>query len=290
MADAVEVEGKEYISSKHASHLTGYTQDYVGQLARAGHIEAKRISGLWYVSIASLEGYKSNAEKFKPTPPLKEIDSTDSLLSLDGRDYISTTRAAKITGYHPDYVGQLARSSTINSRQIGTRWYVDREQLIAHKAEKDALLAAVQTESVGLAHKVGDAEPEAVNDEHPHFTYVQEIVSTIPEVRAEKSNVTTVPIRVVEENGSHKTLSGIRVPPPTHRPQRKPAKSIFIATIATLGIAALGGGIAVYSGSLRTIGSSAIQVASAAGNSSIDGVGHFLELLLVRDVHFKRGK
>src|SRR3990167_8328737 len=66
----------------------------------------------------------------------KDSVDADSLVSFDGKDHISASRAAKITGYHPDYVGQLARSGAIISRQVGNRWYVDRAALLSHKKEK----------------------------------------------------------------------------------------------------------------------------------------------------------
>lgn len=146
------IQGKEYISSKRASELSGYAQDYIGQLARKGLIDAQRIGGLWFVSMASLTQYKSNADSYVPQPPeKKDVQDPESLVSFDGKDHISASRAAKITGYHPDYVGQLARSGAIISRQVGNRWYVDRAGILAHKKEKDSLLGAVQAQSVGLS-------------------------------------------------------------------------------------------------------------------------------------------
>jgi hypothetical protein len=47
--DSIELDGKKYISSKSAAKLAGYTQDYVGQLARAGKILATRVGRSWYV-------------------------------------------------------------------------------------------------------------------------------------------------------------------------------------------------------------------------------------------------
>jgi len=151
MSQEIELEGKQYISSKRASELTGYAQDYIGQLARKSLIEARRIGGLWYVSLEALLNYKQNAENFKPEPPVRdESQDPSSLVFLDGKEYFSAARAADVTGYHSDYVGQLARSGAIQSKQIGNRWYVEKTSIADHKKEKDALLAAVQAESVGL--------------------------------------------------------------------------------------------------------------------------------------------
>lgn len=152
MTDELSIEGKQYISSKRAADLSGYAQDYVGQLARKGLIDAQRIGGLWYVFMDSLLSYKAKAETYVPQPPqaVFKNESPDTLISFDGKDYVSAARAAEITGYHQDYVGQLARGGKILSRQVGNRWYVDREGILAHKEEKDDLLGAVQADSVGI--------------------------------------------------------------------------------------------------------------------------------------------
>ena len=108
MAQDIDLGGTIYISSKRAAEITGYTQDYIGQLARGGSIAAQRVSGLWYVVEESLKNYKTKADEFKPEPPKGFTSSVDleSAVSFDGKDYVSAQRAAKITGYPQEYVGQ----------------------------------------------------------------------------------------------------------------------------------------------------------------------------------------
>ena len=152
MSEEMQIDGKSYISSKRASQLSGYAQDYIGQLARKSLIDARRIGGLWYVSMESLEEYKKKADEYKPEPPTarSEVAEPGTLVFFDGKEYLSAARAAEITGYTQDYVGQLGRSGKILSQQVGNRWYVEKDSITGHKAEKDRLLAAVQRESVGL--------------------------------------------------------------------------------------------------------------------------------------------
>src|ERR1700690_1515912 len=189
MSDSVSIEGKEYISSKRAADLSGYAQDYLGQLARSGQIDAQRIGGLWYVSIESLSAYKSKADTFKPEPPKFDRQADpESFISFDGKDYISAARAAKITSYHQDYIGQLARSGKILSRQIGNRWYVEREALLSHKEEKDALLAALQSESVGITSpqtsKIDHSDEHRIKTSEPAFlTYTNETDDLMPVIQ-----------------------------------------------------------------------------------------------------------
>jgi hypothetical protein len=166
MADEIDIEGVKYISSKRAAELSGYAQDYIGQLARGGYIKAQRIGGLWHVSLDSLQEYGKSAEAYKPkTPERIQMSDPDSLISFDGKDYVSAARAAKLTGYHQDYVGQLARKGSVVSRQVGNRWYVEREGILAHKNEKDRLLGAVQAQSVGLVRPTADVIPSKKSED-----------------------------------------------------------------------------------------------------------------------------
>ncbi len=188
MSDELLLNGKQYVSSRRAAEETGYARDYIGQLSRAGAIDAERVGGLWYVSLESLKGYEKNADTARTfTPVSTQAKDGDSSLSFEGKEHISASRASKITGYNQDYVGQLARAGKIPSRQIGNRWYVDREALIQHKAEKDALLAAVQSESVGLRAAPQASELQASHERQqasptPQLTYVAESRDLMPRI------------------------------------------------------------------------------------------------------------
>ncbi|MEK7509242.1 MAG: helix-turn-helix domain-containing protein [Patescibacteria group bacterium] len=193
MAQEINLGGTIYISSKQAAEITGYAQDYVGQLARSGAIEAKRISGLWYIHEDSIRQHKEKTDAYVPQPPQPErVQEAEVSLSLDGKDYVSAKRASKLTGYSQDYVGQLARSGQVLSRQIGNRWYVDRTSLVEHKKKKDSLLATVQRDSVGLASASEEGEnitEEAISESRDtHFTYINEDNQPIPQIPEKESS------------------------------------------------------------------------------------------------------
>lgn len=179
MSDEIQVAGVTYVSSKRASRMSGYAQDYIGQLCRAAQVESQRVDGLWYVNLDSLYRYKQKADSYTPIAPRKSPSGDmESLISLDGKDYISASRAAEITGYHRDYVGQLAREGRILSRQIANRWYVDRSGILDHKNEKDALLASLQAESVGIARQSKDQSSELF------FTYSRDDRELMPSLQS----------------------------------------------------------------------------------------------------------
>lgn len=59
---------------------------------------------------------------------------SDSLI-IEGKQYISSRRAAEIAGYSNDYVGQLCRSGKLVCRMIGRFWYVDQDSILRHQKE-----------------------------------------------------------------------------------------------------------------------------------------------------------
>jgi len=81
MDKVIFLHGKQYISARQASKITGYTSDYVGQLCRGKKIDAKLIGRSWYVLKEDILGHKSSnsnkkhftgtsiPEKFSPVFP-----------------------------------------------------------------------------------------------------------------------------------------------------------------------------------------------------------------------------
>ncbi|MCX6715643.1 MAG: hypothetical protein NT077_01340 [Candidatus Taylorbacteria bacterium] len=61
------------------------------------------------------------------------------LVEIEGKHYISSSRAAEISKYSKDYIGQLCRGKKIDSRLIGRSWYVNEESLMSHKREAEEI-------------------------------------------------------------------------------------------------------------------------------------------------------
>lgn len=54
-------------------------------------------------------------------------------LLIDEKKYLSTKRAAKVTGYAKDYIGQLCREGRVKARQVGRSWYVLESDVRQHR-------------------------------------------------------------------------------------------------------------------------------------------------------------
>lgn len=124
----------------------GYTQDYIGQLARKGKIDAKRVSGIWYVSEHEFSNTNHAVKDTDLGTPVSEkgekansfnvhSEAVDKgSIILDGVVHISSKRAAEVMGYTQDYIGQLVRKGKISARQIGRGWYIPQDAV--QKAEE----------------------------------------------------------------------------------------------------------------------------------------------------------
>lgn len=269
-----------YVSSKRASEMTGYAQDYIGQLARGGHIDARRIGGLWYVSIESLTAYKDKAGDIKPNPPAHDPGAYDSeaIVSFDGKEYVSANRASKVTGYNQDYIGQLARSGKVLSRQVGNRWYVDHVALLAHQEEKNALLAAVQTQAVGIIENKPDMHNQALNDNkgEPLLSYTTDDRVLLPTTGGgaslhEESENRPVPIRVLDEPRAKskkrpeiiKTKRAVVIPEQAIFRVAYPAVALTIIIVLSVGL------VSLKQHSTYTMSASSTSVVNRVSDSSL---------------------
>ena len=63
MSSSIQFQGKNYLSSKEAGRVSGYTNDYISRLAREGKIDATRVGTQWFVEPKSLDSYSQFAEK-----------------------------------------------------------------------------------------------------------------------------------------------------------------------------------------------------------------------------------
>lgn len=305
MSDEIMIDEVVYVSSRRAAEVSGYAQDYIGQLARGGYIDAKRVGGLWHVSVASLNEYEKNAAINKSRPQERvQPDEPDSLISFDGKDHVSAARAAELTGYHQDYVGQLARGGTVIGRQVGNRWYVDREAILAHKAEKDRLLGAVQAQSVGIVRNASrersESEVHGLFDADEYLTYTKDTNDLIPPLGAGNESVEEHPKEKSENvfSDTEKQAIPIRISrispegmvrreqyaPEIHLKEGAvPRSGIFYGaiTLATLVI------VAVTFFGLRSVERQPVYTVANTANI-LTATGDFLEKLIVRELIYER--
>ncbi|MBI2618361.1 helix-turn-helix domain-containing protein [Candidatus Kaiserbacteria bacterium] len=188
--DNIIIGGRNYISSKRAAELMGYTQDYIGQLCRTGKLPAERVSGVWYVCESEFEGKRvqvssliSNESSNEKANHLNTKKQNRSLM-LDGKEYISSKRAAELMGYTQDYIGQLCRTGKIEARQVGRGWYIPSSVVYAEFKKvvpKDTTFSTSST--IAPLLKKEDILEREVKEQ-----LVQKAILTTPTIYTQDSN------------------------------------------------------------------------------------------------------
>jgi hypothetical protein len=59
----IYISSEEYLDTETAARLSGYSRDYIGQLARDGELKAKKLGKVWFVSKKSIQEHKRTEEK-----------------------------------------------------------------------------------------------------------------------------------------------------------------------------------------------------------------------------------
>jgi hypothetical protein len=87
-------------------------------------------------------------------------------LTLDGKLYVSSKRAAEMTGYAKDYVGQLCREGRVEARLVGRNWYILKSAIEKHRfaGEDAAILSDSGLETSSQSWEKPRYKPEAATD------------------------------------------------------------------------------------------------------------------------------
>lgn len=75
-------------------------------------------------------------------------------ITLDGKTYISSKRAAQVGGYTKDYIGQMCRSGKLDAKLLGRNWYINEDSLKSHKGNKNKSKVSIERESISYTKEV----------------------------------------------------------------------------------------------------------------------------------------
>ncbi|MEK7604893.1 MAG: helix-turn-helix domain-containing protein [Patescibacteria group bacterium] len=107
---------------------------------------------------------------------------------IDERKYVSSKRAAKITGYAKDYIGQLCREGRVPARLVGRSWYVLESAIEDHrfgeKVEREPQIKEMKEKS-------DESLTLRSTWESPHYEATQ--TEVLPSINRLKNPPTTPP-------------------------------------------------------------------------------------------------
>ncbi|MDO8579455.1 MAG: hypothetical protein Q7R72_01115, partial [bacterium] len=123
MSQPLYFDGKIFISSKRASELGGYTQDYIGQLIRGKKIEARMVGRSWFVSEESLKTYQHILRpeiSVRPEVPEEKISENFSAISPPE---IAKTKTPEVSPYTPLEYGNDDRELIPNIKKLKNTFF-----------------------------------------------------------------------------------------------------------------------------------------------------------------------
>ncbi|PIV12795.1 MAG: hypothetical protein COS47_00665, partial [Candidatus Nealsonbacteria bacterium CG03_land_8_20_14_0_80_36_12] len=121
---------EQFISLKKAAETSGYSPDYLGYLIRTKKIKGEKVYSniSWQTTLEEIIKY---SKKIK-----KNLDIQTPYFSK--KKHISLKKAAKISGYSSDYLGDLIRKEKIEGKKIhsGVSWLISEEAVKKYQERK----------------------------------------------------------------------------------------------------------------------------------------------------------
>jgi len=79
------------------------------------------------------------------------------MIDIEGKEYLSSTHAADLTGYTNDYIGQLCRAQKVRGVIVGRTHFVEKESMLAYAKENHSTDKILFTQKKNMASKSRDA-------------------------------------------------------------------------------------------------------------------------------------
>ncbi len=95
--DVLAINGKNYVKASVIARDLGYTADYVGQLCRAGKVDAKLFGRSWYVDKDSIGDHKST--RYRSTQAVSKKNLQLHVASLEKEEAGSSYAQSRFYGY-----------------------------------------------------------------------------------------------------------------------------------------------------------------------------------------------
>jgi hypothetical protein len=242
---------KTYISSKRAAEVTGYAKDYVGQLCREGHVEAKMVGRSWYVLEESIRRHRfGDSVPEEVTVATTEEEMADSKLpdTWEAPRYSSepVAQIPKIAPQAPKY--SSATASSLRTPEFAAPDTSDRTISDMQAAWRE-WFESKNTDSISVAEETAREEvPEPVIEAPKPVLEPEEAISVplhkIPEPKREVSQhagaMDVLPKAVIREET-------IRITP--RKPQKQRSSLVTVAVLIVIAglsvvVGAVGAGFA----------------------------------------------
>jgi hypothetical protein len=185
----ITIGDKIYISSKRAAEITGYAKDYVGQLCREGHVDAKMVGRSWYVYEPSIRAHRFGEAVEEP---VKAATEEIPAVAVKPEEPVSTWERATYTSEEPQTIPEVQSprleellppaEETLTDMQEAWKEWFERKQSGVEAPEN----APVQEEEEQEEDVIEDEDKEVEEEEAVaiplhHISEEQEIEEEEPQ-------------------------------------------------------------------------------------------------------------
>lgn len=182
----ITIGDKVYISAKRAAEITGYARDYVGQLCREGHVDAKMVGRSWYVYEPSIRAHRFGPEAVSPQAGAATADAmpeepvvAEEKPSVEpvqeNKATASEWQTPKYSAESPELLPELTPASleallpppeeTLTDMQAAWReWFEQKQNVLETPEIESPEVIDARNEAYEEAHEVEEASEEAIEE------------------------------------------------------------------------------------------------------------------------------
>lgn len=126
--DTFMYDGVEYVATSRGAELTGYAQDYVGQLARNGEIKARKVGRRWFVGKESLVEHKKHNDGL-----LASVQAKASGLSSSAPIKVEKPEEIEVEGHDEEVEIEIHKNVEPGDINFNVRYVAESDQPLVPK-------------------------------------------------------------------------------------------------------------------------------------------------------------
>ena len=126
--NSISINEKKYSKASDIARELGYTADYVGQLCRAGKVDAQLVGRSWYVSEDSLRAHKKTRYRNDKKATHRSISQSLKIKDVDAEDSFQANISVATEGAQHGYAGKKFYSRA--PQKVKHDYFDDNKELI----------------------------------------------------------------------------------------------------------------------------------------------------------------
>ncbi|MFT7507683.1 MAG: hypothetical protein ACI92I_000848 [Acidimicrobiales bacterium] len=201
--NSISIEGKKYVKATYIARELGYTADYVGQLCRAGKIDAQQVGRNWYVSEDSIRSHKKTRYRSTKAVSQREIKEIIHTKDADSQESFSVSITKGSTKNEVDqthYAEQQFYSRA--PKKVNTAYFSDDNELIPKGVEvknKSGSLSVQLADAQDIPVQSSSVEAAFTPTERPALRFTGSVAVSEVEDEPEKETIKEVSVQLESE-------------------------------------------------------------------------------------------